>query len=273
MRARLAVWWRMESASVGQPLDLRLLAGDQLAPAGPRRRPGPPGTGSRCPCTRPARASSRCSTRVMASSRRSRSWLTTSRAPAVGAQEAHEPVLGVAVEVVGGLVEQQDVAAGEEDAGQLDPPPLATREHPERAGRCGRRRARDRRPAGAPRTRRRSRPRAAKASSALAKRAMARSDGCSSMAIRSFSSRSAASSRPRPGQDVGQARSPSVACRGGRGDPGSGTRAGPGPCTRARGRRQPRRRGPSAGWSCPRRCGPPGRPCRRRAPGRTPPPG
>ena len=48
---------------------------------------------------------------------------------AVGAQEAHQPVLGVAVEVVGGLVEQEDVAAGEEDAGQLHPAPLASRQH------------------------------------------------------------------------------------------------------------------------------------------------
>ena len=50
---------------------------------------------------------------------------------AVGAQEAEQPVLGVGVEVVGGLVEQQHVAAGEQDAGQLDPAALATGEHAE----------------------------------------------------------------------------------------------------------------------------------------------
>jgi len=44
---------------------------------------------------------------------------------AVGAEEAEEPVAGVDVEVVGGLVEKEDVAAGEQDAGQLDPAPLA----------------------------------------------------------------------------------------------------------------------------------------------------
>ena len=45
------------------------------------------------------------------------------RAP-VGAHEVEEPVLGVAVEVVGGLVEQEHVAAGEQDPGDLDAPLL-----------------------------------------------------------------------------------------------------------------------------------------------------
>ena len=45
---------------------------------------------------------------------------------AVGAQELQQPRLGVDVEVVGRLVEQQHVGAGEEDAGQLDAAPLAT---------------------------------------------------------------------------------------------------------------------------------------------------
>jgi hypothetical protein len=52
--------------------------------------------------------------------------------PAVAAEEAHEPLLGVGVEVVGGLVEDEDVAAGEEDARQLDPAALTTREHLQR---------------------------------------------------------------------------------------------------------------------------------------------
>ena len=47
----------------------------------------------------------------------------------VGPQETHEPGLGVAVEVVGRLVEEQDVAAGKKDAGQLEAPALAAREH------------------------------------------------------------------------------------------------------------------------------------------------
>ena len=53
------------------------------------------------------------------------------RAPVL-AQEAHQPRLGVDVEVVGGFVETQHVAAGEQDPGQLDPSPLAAREHPDR---------------------------------------------------------------------------------------------------------------------------------------------
>ena len=51
---------------------------------------------------------------------------------AVGAQEPHQPLLGVDVEVVGRLVEAQHVAAGEEDAGQLDAAALAARQHADR---------------------------------------------------------------------------------------------------------------------------------------------
>src|SRR5690606_18657347 len=51
---------------------------------------------------------------------------------AVGAQEAEEPLAGVVVEVVGGLVEQEEVAAGEEDAGQLHPAALTPGEHADR---------------------------------------------------------------------------------------------------------------------------------------------
>ena len=46
----------------------------------------------------------------------------------VAAEEPHEPRLGVGVEVVGRLVEEEDVAAGEQDAGELDPPSLAAGE-------------------------------------------------------------------------------------------------------------------------------------------------
>ena len=52
--------------------------------------------------------------------------------PAVLAQEPHQPLLGVDVEVVGRLVEAQHVAAGEQDAGELDAPPLAARQHADR---------------------------------------------------------------------------------------------------------------------------------------------
>ncbi len=59
---------------------------------------------------------------------------------AVGAQELEQPVAGVGVEVVRRLVEQQQVAAREEDAGQLEPAPLAAGEGAEgQSRRSGRR--------------------------------------------------------------------------------------------------------------------------------------
>src|SRR5579859_2563479 len=46
-------------------------------------------------------------------------------------EEVAEPRDRVAVEVVGGLVEEQGLRRGIEDAGELDPAPLAARERPE----------------------------------------------------------------------------------------------------------------------------------------------
>ncbi len=57
--------------------------------------------------------------------------MTTQRA-AVLPQETHQPDLGVDVEVVGRLVEAQHVAAGEQDAGELDTAPLTTGQHTDR---------------------------------------------------------------------------------------------------------------------------------------------
>ena len=51
---------------------------------------------------------------------------------AVPAQELHEPRACVDVEVVRRLVEQEDVAAREQDAGELDPASLSAGEHRER---------------------------------------------------------------------------------------------------------------------------------------------
>ncbi len=48
---------------------------------------------------------------------------------AVVAQELHQPGLGIDVEVVGGLVEQEDVAAREQNPGQLHAAALAARQH------------------------------------------------------------------------------------------------------------------------------------------------
>ena len=47
-------------------------------------------------------------------------------------QELHEPLLGVDVEVVRRLVEQEEVAAGEQDPGELHPPPLSPRQRGDR---------------------------------------------------------------------------------------------------------------------------------------------
>ncbi len=51
---------------------------------------------------------------------------------AVLPEEAHQPLLGIDVEVVRRLVEAQHVAAGEQDPRQLDPPALAARQHTDR---------------------------------------------------------------------------------------------------------------------------------------------
>ncbi len=53
------------------------------------------------------------------------------RAP-IGPHEAEQPLLGVAVEVVGGLVEEQEVAAREQDPADLDAPLLAAGQGPHR---------------------------------------------------------------------------------------------------------------------------------------------
>ena len=50
----------------------------------------------------------------------------------VGTHEAQQPILGVAVEVVRRLVEHQHVAAGEQDAGDLDATPLTARQGADR---------------------------------------------------------------------------------------------------------------------------------------------
>ncbi len=56
----------------------------------------------------------------------------TSSAAAVRPEELHEPLLRVDVEVVGRLVEQQQVAAREQDPGEVDPPAFATRQRGDR---------------------------------------------------------------------------------------------------------------------------------------------
>ena len=49
----------------------------------------------------------------------------------VPGQELHEPRLGIGVEVVRRLVQQQEVGSAEEDPGELQPPPLPSGERPD----------------------------------------------------------------------------------------------------------------------------------------------
>ena len=123
---------------------------------------------------------------------------------AVLAEEADEPLLRVVVEVVGRLVEQQELAAGEQDARELDPAPLA----------AGERVDREVEPAlGEPETGgdaahvglRRVAARVAELLLGPGELGDVRSDGDSSIRSRSFSTRCAAASSPRPGQHVGEA--------------------------------------------------------------------
>ena len=137
-------------------------------------------------------------TRVIASSSRSRSWLTTSSPPRYAAQELEQPGAGVGVEVVGGLVEEEQVTAAEEDAHELDASPLTAGEGTEGdvepVRRAGRRPPR----ACAPPPRRRTRRQTRTAPRAAPKRSMLRLEGSSSIATRNFSSRAWSSSSPRP---------------------------------------------------------------------------
>ena len=93
---------------------------------------------------------------------------------AVRAQELEQPGAGVGVEVVGRLVEQQQVAAAEEDAHELDAPPLTAGERAEGERRGGRRAGRRRRRACAPPPRPRSHRPTRTRSCAAPKRSMLR---------------------------------------------------------------------------------------------------
>jgi hypothetical protein len=58
--------------------------------------------------------------------------VTTHSAPAAGEQVAGEPVDAGHVQVVGGLVEDQQVAVADEQRGQRDPAALAPGHRPDR---------------------------------------------------------------------------------------------------------------------------------------------
>ena len=60
------------------------------------------------------------------------SWLITTSPPLWDFEEVAQPDDRVGVEVVGRLVEQQRLGAGEQDPGQLDPAPLAAGQRAQR---------------------------------------------------------------------------------------------------------------------------------------------
>ncbi len=69
---------------------------------------------------------------MQTASRNQRSWVTTSSRAAPRGEVAREPVDALDVEVVGRLVEQQQLGAVEQQLGERDPPALAAGERRDR---------------------------------------------------------------------------------------------------------------------------------------------
>ena len=78
---------------------------------------------------------------MQTASRNQRSWVTTSTSRCRCGQVPGQPVDGLDVEVVGRLVEDQQLGVLEQQPRQRDPPPLAARQRPDRriqpAGQAG----------------------------------------------------------------------------------------------------------------------------------------
>ena len=189
---------------------------------------------------------------------------------AVRAQELEQPAAGVGVEVVGRLVEQEQLAPAEEDAHQLGAPPLAARQRAEVEVEPVGAQPDDRRRACGPRPRPRTRRRPRTPPGHRVKRSMfSRRRDSSSSAIRSFSM---------PGEQLVEPAAREHVREDG-GVVGDGV--APGVLRQVAGERRAarrgrtgadrRHRGPGTGWSCRRRCGrpgptlSPGRTCRVRA--------
>ena len=178
---------------------------------------------------------------------------------AEGPQELAQPDDRVGVEVVGGLVQQQRLGAGEQDPRQLHPAALAAREGAQRLGHQPVRDARGRRRSVRPRPPRRTHRRRA------ARRRPARSGaspgpGPPGPPSPSPSRPSAAGGRRRPAR----ARRGSARARAGRGRRCGGPAAGSPPVRSSRPSRRPaapRPRGSWSGWSSRHRCARPARPC------------
>ena len=134
-----------------EAVDDGLQAGDLLGlqqrpawPGAPRRRPGRCGTGVYVPLysTRWPTASSCGPVEVEHPGDRLVEQLEVvadhQQRPAVGAQEAEQPLLASMSRWLVGSSRQQHVAAGEQDAGELDAAALAARRARRSAGRAGR---------------------------------------------------------------------------------------------------------------------------------------
>ncbi len=208
--------------------------------------------------------SSRCSTRVIALVEQREVVADDEQRTAERPQEGHQPVLGVDVEVVRRLVEQQEVAAREQDARRARRAGARRRTARRSGGRD------DRMPSPSPAAMRRTsdfgRVAAVGAERVLGiarTRGRCAPTGRCRPGSRSSSSRCAASSRPRPDSTCASAVPSTPAPRGGGscGQVADRLRA----AARRRAPPAPHPRAPSASTSCRRRCGRPGRPCRRRA--------
>ena len=141
---------------------------------------------------------------MIASSSRSRSWLTTSSAPRYDAQESEQPLLRVGVEVVGRLVEQEQLAARRTGCGRARRGGARHRRARSAGGRAGRGAGRARRRGGGPPTRPRSRPRRGTTPRRAANRATLRSDGSSSTRDAQLLELARGGVEAAAGQDVGE---------------------------------------------------------------------
>ena len=135
--ARRPSWWPWPASCRPAPSARRPSSRRWPAPGGDaaRRSRAAPGTSSspRCRCRPRSGWRPGYQTLLTTASSSDTSWLITIEAALVAGQVAAQPGDRVGVEVVGGLVEQQDAAAvlagvGEQDAGQLDAAALAAGE-------------------------------------------------------------------------------------------------------------------------------------------------
>ena len=194
------------------------------------------------------------------------SWLITTSPPWWALRKSRSQHDRVGVEVVGRLVEEQRLGAGEQDAGQLDPSPLATGQGAAAVGRAPGRRGRGSGRSARPRPRRRSRRRACSSASAARSGASpGPADAGSSLPISLSASRSrrTTSSSPRADRMRSRASTSGSPVRGSCGQVADRARGVTDP--RRAGRRRP---GSWSAWSCPRRCDRPARSCRPARPGR-----